>query len=149
MPLAGASGPRAGRTDRRRPRALRGRRAAAQAPSGDAPRAGQADRDGAARSDDVVEPRPDDRYAGERGGAAPSEAAGRPAPRTRARGAPASSDLRRRDEAAGLSPPVQRRDAAAGVERDRAFLRAAAADRRRAHDLARRDDSGPVPGIAE
>src|SRR5206468_1343246 len=87
-----ASGSGAGRTNRRRSCALRRRRSAPQDPGGDAARARQADRHGAARPHDVVEPRADDRHAGERSGAAPSEAARRFAPRTRAAGAPTSPD---------------------------------------------------------
>ena len=46
---------------------------------------------------------------------------------------------------ARLPAPALRRPAPAGHDRDGAGLRAEAADRRRAHDRARRDDPGPDP----
>ncbi len=58
-------------------------------------------------------------------------------------------DPRPRPPPAGVPAPALGRDAAAGADRHRAGLRAQAADRRRAHHRARRDDPGAGPGGAQ
>ena len=63
----------------------------------------------------------------------------------RGRAARPGRDPEPEDAAQGLPAPVLGRDAAARDDRDGARVRAEAADRRRAHDRARRDDPGADP----
>ena len=63
--------------------------------------------------------------------------------------AAAGGDPRSRSAPAGVPAPALGRDAAAGADRHRAGLWAQAADRRRTHHRARRDDPGAGPGGAE
>ena len=100
-------------------------------------------------TDDVAEPGADDRVS-DHGAAAdpPGHGRGRGA-RPRARAPEARRHPRSGAPARPVSAPVFRRHAPARDDRDRLVVQSETADRRRAHDRARRDDPGADPEADE
>ncbi len=138
-----------GRPHRRRARAVSGARSLAALRRADARNSRPRHRDDFPGTDDVAEPGADDRVS-DHGAAAdtPGHGRGRGA-RPRARAPEAGRHPRSGAPARPVSAPVFRRHAPARDDRDRLVVQSETADRRRAHDRARRDDPGADPEADE